>query len=728
MSLPGSNQDDPPTRRPPDAQASPLSGLRAAAALTVVGVLGASLALSGLARIDTLFPCRTRVLVALVIAAAGLCGLLCWLAVFRLIRPYLATVRPARRWAFAAASGLIGLLFVALYDPARPLVEPYAVAPGGDRLASGRITEGGQTRRATLLTAQPAPTTDESRSRLHSRCQFAVPGLLRQSGGRLDLAFAQPQGGAGVRVQITVERDGRSEVRTTLSMDPAGEPSHARWQAVPVDVPPATTSVRVEVSLGTHGRAVAAEPGLILLAVPRATASLLQPLRFTDWLAYSFLTAVLLWGAAAPSVQRTRPEGDATDTGPTTLRTPAFRPADWGLAAFLALAAFLVVSSAAQRFRPASEAHSWNAWFEGDLTRIYYTVMNHPRIAHVRSNFHPLFSVVSHGAHLAIQRAVTSDPFRASAVLLAGTAAAWSATLYGLLRLRGLRLLDALLFWAVAATSAAAVFWFVVPETFALGSLTLLLPLLLLVLAERRPVGWPWFLLASVASFSMTVTNWLGGIIAALLRFPLRRAAAITALAFGVYLALWPLQREHFRNSTFVTEWPADRAAFTTAASGGVWPAARSFIFHSMVMPAFHETHYPSGEPLLLTQGAAPGSAGICGRIGVALWAVLLAGGAAGLATANGQGRFRLALAVLVLSQLALHLVWGTETFLYAGHFGVLLVLVSAHATLTRARPVALALAAALVVCNLVNNLGQFAEALHFVQPYDFMRDVLGGG
>ena len=68
---------------------------------------------------------------------------------------------------------------------------------------------------------------------------------------------------------------------------------------------------------------------------------------------------------------------------------------------------------------------------------------------------------------------------RAVWLINAASAGAWLALIYGLLRAFGLHRPDAVIFTLLAGVSAAAVFWFPVPETYCLGTLSLLLPLLL---------------------------------------------------------------------------------------------------------------------------------------------------------------------------------------------------------------------------------------------------------
>ena len=65
--------------------------------------------------------------------------------------------------------------------------------------------------------------------------------------------------------------------------------------------------------------------------------------------------------------------------------------------------------------------------------------------------------------------------------------------------------------------------------------------------------------------------------------------------------------------------------------------------------------------------------------------------------------------------QLALHSVYGEETFLYALSTAPMLLLIAAHGARTRARPVALLLAAVFIVAAGWTNLSRFDEARTFM-------------
>jgi hypothetical protein len=104
--------------------------------------------------------------------------------------------------------------------------------------------------------------------------------------------------------------------------------------------------------------------------------------------------------------------------------------------------------------------------------------------------------------------------------------------------------------------------------------------------------------------------------------------------------------------------------------------------------------------------------------VAVVLWGGLLGLGLWSLLTREEQPRLRLVLGLTLLGQLALHLVYGNETVLYALHFGPLLVVMAALTTLTRLRLLGLALAGMLVISAGVNNGVQFTKAIELFESF----------
>lgn len=137
-----------------------------------------------------------------------------------------------------------------------------------------------------------------------------------------------------------------------------------------------------------------------------------------------------------------------------------------------------------------------------------------------------------------------------------------------------------------------------------------------------------------------------------------------------------------------------------------------------LIWPAFKHIHLSSNWHGIVTQTSAPGSATLWGSIPVVLWTALLSLGLWGLFSLRQQLKLRIFVGLVLLGQLALHLLYGDETFLYALHFAPLLVVLAALSTLTRARPLALILAGALVLSMGTNNGLQFGKATDFLQSH----------
>jgi hypothetical protein len=73
-------------------------------------------------------------------------------------------------------------------------------------------------------------------------------------------------------------------------------------------------------------------------------------------------------------------------------------------------------------------------------------------------------------------------------------------------------------------------------------------------------------------------------------------------------------------------------------------------------------------------------------------------------------------LGLAILGQLALHILYGEETFLYSLHFVPLLIVVAAASTLTSTRPYALALVALLLATTTINNAQVFQQVSQLAQ------------
>jgi len=359
------------------------------------------------------------------------------------------------------------------------------------------------------------------------------------------------------------------------------------------------------------------------------------------------------------------------------------------------------------------EARGDDVWFEGDLARIFGEMTNR-HAAHWRATVHPLFSLFTVVPMYAL-RSVGCSPLVAMATIVASTAGGWTLTLYLLMRMLRLSRGEAVLFTAVGVTSAAGMFWLIVPESYALGSTTMLAALVLAGLAQGRDVRTGWFAVASAATLSVTVTNWVAGILATLSAYSWRRTAQITANAFVVVVLAWAVQRAVVPRADFFVGYNRNEQRYLfRPETGGSGPILRALFVHAIVMPQIATTQKPRRGTVLTVQRSAIGSTGIIGWIATACWAaLLLAGGWGLLRSLRDSDRLPRTIALVLVAEVLLHLVYGTETFLYTLNVAPLLIAIAAVGIRTRKRWV-LALACALVVSGTINNGLQWRRAQRF--------------
>lgn len=380
----------------------------------------------------------------------------------------------------------------------------------------------------------------------------------------------------------------------------------------------------------------------------------------------------------------------------------------------------------AQRIDPMIfDSNSVNIWFQSDISRVFSNMTDH-KGNHYRTQVHPLFSLLAFPPVYALKTVLGIPAITAVRIVIAAIASLWISALFILLRLIGCHRFDATLFSVLGASSAASVFWLVVSETYSFGSLSILLALCFVVITQQRKLSTLWYVAVSAMTLSFTLTNWMVGILATLVNFSWKRSLQITANALLLVLALWTLQRFIFRSAGFFLFNRAGSFVFNQEKkyilqpdAGGPLQAAKSFIFHSMVMPTIkvvRDIDSPSewSRQIMVTQPSAPGSASLWGTVAVVLWIALLGLGVWGLFSIKEHLKLRIVLGLTLLGQFMLHMLYGDETFLYSLHFAPLLVVLAAFSTLTRMRPLALVLASMLVLSAGINNGWNLIRRRHF--------------
>lgn len=378
----------------------------------------------------------------------------------------------------------------------------------------------------------------------------------------------------------------------------------------------------------------------------------------------------------------------------------------------LGLASATLAWRTAGRFDPRflREPDGNDAWFEADLPVVADRVL-HRWSDQSRNSRHPLFPLLTTLPVNVLKAAGLGDG-AALRTLIAAIAGLWTMAVCVLLQGVTRRRLDALVFTALAHASAAALFWLPVPDTYALGSITVMIPIALCAWDRGGSLGAAAYAAAAAASLSVTTSNWLTGISAVIGRKPVRQALQIVANSLTAVVLLWGLQRIIFPTSAFFIGEGAQRRFILPEGVAGIPAALRAMFGHSMVMPAIELVPEARWGTIMSVQHSGLASGGALGAVAILMWAGLLAAGAWALLATPGPMRLPLTLALA--GHVLVYSIYGEETFLYAIHILPLLVAVAACATQTRMRPVVLGIAAALTVVAAMHNASALTGALGF--------------
>jgi hypothetical protein len=378
--------------------------------------------------------------------------------------------------------------------------------------------------------------------------------------------------------------------------------------------------------------------------------------------------------------------------------------------ALAAIAAYLAVVTLDPRFT--GPAYGNDVWFEGDLPRIA-DEMTHRWAAHSRAPVHPLFSLFACAGVYAM-RSLHMSPPHAIAALIALGSACWTILLFLVVRAITPSRGEAVLFTAVGATTAAALFWMTVPETYVFGSATMLAALWMLVLAERRTIPESWFVVVSAGTLAVTVTNWVAGLVVTAARWPWRRALQISVNAFVLVVALWSVQRAIIPRADFFVGYSNEQRYLGRAETGGPTRILTVLFAHAIVMPPVETIQKPGRGKVMSVQSAGLADGGALRRVALAAWFALFGVGLYGWLRHFRGSRLLRATVIVAAAEVSLNLLYGTETFLYTLNLVPMLIVMAACGTRTRARGVVSLLALTVLLCGAISNAHALIEGRHF--------------
>ncbi|MGA7931971.1 MAG: hypothetical protein WCA35_00175 [Kovacikia sp.] len=294
----------------------------------------------------------------------------------------------------------------------------------------------------------------------------------------------------------------------------------------------------------------------------------------------------------------------------------------------------------------------YDVWFDSDTGRVFDQMTSATNLS--RLSVHPLFVLIAFPPVKLLEKVLHLNPITSVRIVIAAVAAFWLGTLFTTLRLLGCQRFDAILFSLLGATSASAIFWFTVPETYSFGSLSILLALCFAALTENRLLSPLWYVAVSALTLSITTTNWMFGILVTSVNHRWKQSIQITLNALVVVTLLWVVQKYKLTGSVFfLGEHGEGKYIMVFKSAADYLTVVKSFFSNTLVMPAIQLTEsieLPEW-PAMNTQSADPGSGSMWGLIAVGLWMALLGLGMWGFFSIKKHTKFRLVLGFSLLGQ-----------------------------------------------------------------------------
>lgn len=358
----------------------------------------------------------------------------------------------------------------------------------------------------------------------------------------------------------------------------------------------------------------------------------------------------------------------------------------------------------------------FDLWFGADAPRVVDNLLRRYG-SHYRTGVHPLFSLFGLPVTSLAALRIVGEPYQLVRLFFVAGGVAWMLAVYVLLRLSTGRFSAALAYSLLAYSSASALFWTVVPETYVFGSLSLVIVLIGSMVFECRRVSDAWLVILSAVSLFVTTTNWLGGVVLTVLHRGWKRAGLLSAIALATVSLLWLVQSLVFTDTTyfFAPQRLMEEVGNVDAVrSGGPLVTSRSFLLNTMVagVPVARTDSLPSRFDAVTMQGADLAGGGALPMLLRAGWFLLFLTGF--VRVVRDGGRVVRLLLVMLAGQFLLHLFYGHETFLYSLHFLPLLVMTAAHACRWHHR-IGITFAIVLAAGNALHNARMLQHAFSLV-------------
>lgn len=380
----------------------------------------------------------------------------------------------------------------------------------------------------------------------------------------------------------------------------------------------------------------------------------------------------------------------------------------------------------AQQLDPAIlSIYAGDTWFQADLPRTAANML-HVDSQHFRTNVHPIVSLITIPLTHAIGLLWAGTDAQLATRLVAIAGGLWAAGLYTLSRCLGAARWRGLIFTALGVSSGSFIFWFSVPETYGLGSLTILIVLILGARLPAKQYSDSTYIAASAASLSFTITNWMAGIALSLMSGSWRRAIRITLITLVLVAVLAVVQKLLIPSSTlFFLPSRGELRFVNHAFGGGVVQKLTALLLHSFAAPEPSVRAVVNPYWSILSMQFSPaGSGSQFGIAALCLWIGLLVMGLWG-AWLNRRRPFVMVLGLILAGQIGLHLLYGDESFLYTLHLMPLFVALAMLAMFTPFGRFVPWIALGAAGLGLANNMQVHSAAAAHVDSFLNQRQIM---
>ena len=325
-----------------------------------------------------------------------------------------------------------------------------------------------------------------------------------------------------------------------------------------------------------------------------------------------------------------------------------------------------------------------NVWFDSNAPLVYLA-MTATNTTMQMTNRHPLFPYVGVLPVKAMWLLGVPEPVGVCLVLAFGVGLMCGLfALILVLTIESIALiwLSQLLFLA----SSSFVFWSGICERFPLGSATILsVTAGAAYYSKKKSMPVAAAVVLNVMSLSVTLTNWMFGLLLTWNFFKIKAAVKVSLYALSITLILWFMEQlfiEQRNSLLYVDSW--NQKFILGSYAGGVYQKFVALLGHTVVIPSIHLYGFADGataesHQMLGVAHSPPGSGSLLGLLLVIAWSLLLIAGVLSWWFKTEKNKFDHFLSLAILGQISLHMIYGAELFLYGLHIVPLVFLLVAR-------------------------------------------------